>query len=141
VLTAARVIDRLLASMKVLPGQLSLPLFEPDPDDDRLHEGRQEKSRLLPRPRVGPNRPVAAALEAGASAETAVSVVMTASEVAERIGFSPDWVLDRFEAGDVPGYRFGRKGGPVRFRWADWELFLRGCRVGPSVEIAQTHGA
>jgi hypothetical protein len=66
---------------------------------------------------------------------------MTASEVAERIGFSPDWVLDRFEAGDVPGYRFGRKGGPVRFRWADWEQFLRRCRVGPSVEIVQTDGA
>jgi hypothetical protein len=126
--------------MKVLPGQLSLPLLEPDPDDERLREGCQEKSRpLRPRPRVGPDRPVAA-LEAGACDET-VSTVMTASEVAERIGFSPDWVLDRFEAGDVPGYRFGRKGGPVRFRWADWELFLRACRVGPSVEIAQTHGA
>ena len=82
-----------------------------------------------------------ALLEADGNDETGVSVVMTASEVAERIGFSPDWVLDRFEAGDVPGYRFGRKGGPVRFRWLDWELFLRRCRVGPSVEIAQTHGA
>jgi hypothetical protein len=50
-------------------------------------------------------------------------------------------VLDRFEAGDVPGYRFGRKGGPVRFLWDDWELFLRNCRVGPSPEVAQAqHG-
>jgi hypothetical protein len=57
--------------------------------------------------------------------------LLTASEIAERIGFSPDWVLDRFEAGDVPGYRFGRKGGPVRFLWADWENFLLRCRVGP----------
>jgi hypothetical protein len=62
--------------------------------------------------------------------------LMTASEVAERIGFSPDWVLDRFEAGDVPGYRFGRKGGPVRFLWADWEKFLLCCRVGPRLEAA-----
>jgi hypothetical protein len=50
--------------------------------------------------------------------------LLTASEIAERVGFSADWVLDRFEAGDVPGYRFGRKGGPVRFLWSDWELFL-----------------
>ena len=38
--------------------------------------------------------------------------LLTASEVAERIGFSADWVLDRFEAGDVPGYRFGTEGRP-----------------------------
>ena len=46
-----------------------------------------------------------------------------------------------FEAGDVPGYRFGTKGGPVRFLWADWELFLRNCRVGPSLEVAQARHA
>jgi len=63
--------------------------------------------------------------------------LLTASEVAERLGFSPDWVLDRFEAGDVPGYRFGRKGGPVRSLWADWEKFLLRCRVGPTLEAAQ----
>jgi hypothetical protein len=125
--------------MNVLPGQLSL--FEPDdPEEDSLSE-RHEERRLQQRPRVSPDRLVAAVLEADATDETGVSVVMTASEVAERIGFSPDWVLDRFEAGDVPGYRFGRKGGPVRFRWADWELFLEGCRVGPSVEVVQTHAA
>jgi len=62
---------------------------------------------------------------------------MTASEIAERVGFSADWVLDRFEAGDVPGYRFGRKGGPVRFLWKDWEVFLRSRRVGPSLTVAQ----
>lgn len=59
---------------------------------------------------------------------------LTASEIAELVSFSADWVLDRFEAGDVPGYRFGRKGGPVRFLWSDWELFLQSCRVGPRVE-------
>jgi hypothetical protein len=127
--------------MKTLPGQLSLPLFEPDHDEDPLPERYEETSRLQSHPRVGPDRPVAGVLEADATDETGVSVVMTASQVAERIGFSPDWVLDRFEAGDVPGYRFGRKGGPVRFSWADWELFLRRCRVGPNVEIVQTHGA
>jgi hypothetical protein len=127
--------------MNGLPEQLSLPLFESDPDGDRLTERHEERSRQQPRPRVRPDRRVAAVLEADAAEETGVSVVMTASEVAERIGFSPDWVLDRFEAGDVPGYRFGRKGGPVRFRWADWELFLRRCRVGPHVEIVQIRGA
>jgi hypothetical protein len=127
--------------MEAPPEQLSLPLFESDPDGDTLPERREEKGRLQPPPRVSPDRPIAGVLEADATDETGVSVVMTASEVAERIGFSPDWVLDRFEAGDVPGYRFGRKGGPVRFRWADWELFLRRCRVAPSAEIVQTHGA
>jgi hypothetical protein len=67
--------------------------------------------------------------------------LLTAAEIAERVGFSTDWVLDRFEAGDVPGYRFGRKGGPVRFLWADWELFLRNCRVGPSLGVAQAQHA
>jgi hypothetical protein len=43
--------------------------------------------------------------------------LITASEVAERVGFSPDRVLDRFEAGDVPGYRFGRKGALLTFPW------------------------
>jgi hypothetical protein len=62
--------------------------------------------------------------------------LLTASEVAERVGFSPDWVLDRFEGGDVPGYRFGRKGGPVRFLWNDWEKFLLRCRVGPRLDQA-----
>lgn len=127
--------------MKVSPGQLSLPLFEPGPTDDRLHDRRRGPTGP-PHTRVAQNRPAAEAVAADESDEpTAVSVVMTASEVAERIGFSPDWVLDRFEAGDVPGYRFGRKGGPVRFRWADWEIFLRSRRVGPSVEIAQVHQA
>ena len=67
--------------------------------------------------------------------------LLTATEVAERIGFSPDWVLDRFEAGDVPGYRFGRKGGPVRFLWADWRVFLQNRRVGPTLEIARVNEA
>lgn len=127
--------------MEGSPEQLTLPLFESDPEEDPLPEKHEETSRLQLRPPVGPDRPLAAALETDATDETGVSVVMTASAVAERMGFSPDWVLDRFEAGDVPGYRFGRKGGPVRFRWADWELFLRRCRVGPSVEVGQTHGA
>ncbi len=47
---------------------------------------------------------------------------------------------DRFEAGDVPGYRFGRKGGPVRFLWSDWEGFLQRCRVGPTLK-RQLHQA
>jgi hypothetical protein len=42
-------------------------------------------------------------------------------------------ILDRFERGDLPGFRlFGRKGGPVRFRLAEVEAALEGWRVnGP----------
>jgi integrase len=38
--------------------------------------------------------------------------LLTAAEVAELLGLSPATVLDRFQAGDLPGFRlFGRKGG------------------------------
>jgi excisionase family DNA binding protein len=43
--------------------------------------------------------------------------LLTAREVAERWGISADTVLDRWQAGEIPGLRlFGAKGGPVRFR-------------------------
>lgn len=59
--------------------------------------------------------------------------LMTAREVAELLGLSCATVLDRFERGDLPGYRlFGRKGGPVRFRLAELEETLASWRVeGP----------
>lgn len=74
------------------------------------------------------------ASHAVSESDAATDRLLTASEIAERVGFSADWVLDRFEAGDVPGFRFGRKGGPVRFLWSDWEGFLQRCRVGPTLE-------
>lgn len=59
--------------------------------------------------------------------------LLTARELAEILGLSSATVLDRFEAGDLPGFRlFGRKGGPVRFRESEIETVLAGWRIGPS---------
>jgi excisionase family DNA binding protein len=59
--------------------------------------------------------------------------LLTAAELAELLGLSSSTVLDRFERGDLPGYRlFGRKGGPVRFRLSEIEAMVEGWRVnGP----------
>lgn len=59
--------------------------------------------------------------------------LLTAREVAELLGVSPATVLDRFQHGDLPGYRlFGKKGGPVRFRLSEIEARIEGWRVsGP----------
>src|SRR5947207_15667346 len=59
--------------------------------------------------------------------------LLTAAELGDYLGLSAATVLDRFERGDLPGFRlFGRKGGPVRFRLADVEAALESWRVnGP----------
>jgi excisionase family DNA binding protein len=55
--------------------------------------------------------------------------LLTAREVAERLGLSPGTVLDRFEAGDLPGFKlYGKAGGPVRFRWSEIEAALEAWR-------------
>jgi excisionase family DNA binding protein len=57
--------------------------------------------------------------------------LLTAAELAELLRLSPATVLDRWERGDLPGYRlFGRKGGPVRFRLSEIEAALESWRVG-----------
>jgi excisionase family DNA binding protein len=68
--------------------------------------------------------------------------LLTARELGEYLGLSADTVLDRWERGDLPGYRlFGRKGGPVRFRVSEIEAALDLWRVnGPAVggEVSPT---
>jgi predicted DNA-binding transcriptional regulator AlpA len=55
--------------------------------------------------------------------------LLTAREVAELLGLSPATVLDRFEVGDLPGFKlYGKRGGPVRFRWSEIEAALEGWR-------------
>jgi len=57
--------------------------------------------------------------------------LLTARELGQLLGLSPATVLDRFERGDLPGFRlWGRKGGPVRFRLSEIEAALDGWRVG-----------
>jgi predicted DNA-binding transcriptional regulator AlpA len=66
--------------------------------------------------------------------------LLTARELGEHLGLSTSTVLDRWERGDLPGFRlFGRKGGPVRFRLGEVEAVLESWRLGPEpamMEIA-----
>ncbi|MEJ7567965.1 MAG: helix-turn-helix domain-containing protein [Gaiellaceae bacterium] len=56
--------------------------------------------------------------------------LLTASELGELLGLSAGTILDRFECGDLPGFRlFGRKGGPVRFRLSEIEARLEEWRA------------
>jgi predicted DNA-binding transcriptional regulator AlpA len=62
--------------------------------------------------------------------------LLTARELGVLLGLSPATVLDRFERGDLPGFRlFGRKGGPVRFRESEILSALEGWRFG-CIELA-----
>jgi excisionase family DNA binding protein len=64
--------------------------------------------------------------------------LLTAAEVADYLGLSPATILDRWERGDLPGFRlFGRKGGPVRFRLSELEALLEEWRRGPSLPGTQ----
>jgi predicted DNA-binding transcriptional regulator AlpA len=56
--------------------------------------------------------------------------LLTAAQLGELLGLSTSTILDRWERGDLPGYRlFGRKGGPVRFRLSEIERALDGWHV------------
>jgi excisionase family DNA binding protein len=69
--------------------------------------------------------------------------LLTARELADYLGLSTDTVLDRFERGDLPGFRlFGKKGGPVRFRLSEIEATLATWRVsGPGRGGEVAHNA
>jgi predicted DNA-binding transcriptional regulator AlpA len=57
--------------------------------------------------------------------------LLNARELGERLGLAPATVLDRYEAGDLPGFKlYGRHGSaaPVRFRWSEIEAALEGWR-------------
>lgn len=68
--------------------------------------------------------------------------LLTARQVGEYLGLSTSTILDRWERGDLPGFRlFGRKGGPVRFRLAEIEETLQAWRLnGPGAggEVSPT---
>jgi Helix-turn-helix domain len=65
--------------------------------------------------------------------------LLTAAELGELLGLRAGTVLDRFERGDLPGFRlFGRKGGPVRFRLSEVEAMLEDWRAGAGGEAPAT---
>lgn len=60
--------------------------------------------------------------------------LLTARQVAEFLALAPATVLDRFERGELPGFRLGgRVGAPVRFRISEIEDWLEAGRHGPRV--------
>lgn len=65
--------------------------------------------------------------------------LLTAAELGKLLGLSTSTVLDRWQSGDLPGYRlFGRKGGPVRFRFSEIEAALQTWRAGAGGEAPTT---
>jgi predicted DNA-binding transcriptional regulator AlpA len=60
--------------------------------------------------------------------------LLTARELGELLGMKTAWVLDRWEAGEIPGFKIGQgRAAPVRFRASEIEAWLQTCRRGPSV--------
>jgi len=113
------VIDKLLIlAMKVLPGQLSLPLFELDPDErPQAHIPRETN---LPHPRPGvvssrseTQRPV----EAAVNGKTAPApTLLTTSEAAELLHIHPRTVQRLVERGELSAVHLGSA---VRFEPLD----------------------
>ena len=59
--------------------------------------------------------------------------LLTSREVGELLGLSSSTILDRFERGELPGFRLGgRVGAPVRFRWSEVDAWLEEGRCGPA---------
>jgi predicted DNA-binding transcriptional regulator AlpA len=60
--------------------------------------------------------------------------LLNARELGQRLGMSTAWVLDKWEAGELPGFKLGGgAGSPVRFRASEVEDWLEERRGGPSV--------
>lgn len=57
--------------------------------------------------------------------------VLTARQVADHLGVSAATVLDRWERGDLPGYKLWN--GPVRFRLSEIEANLESCHRAASL--------
>lgn len=60
---------------------------------------------------------------------------LSASEVAELLGMSRDWVYERAAAGDLASYKF--PGGKRRFLYSELLDAVRPFRQGPSTDGAR----
>jgi predicted DNA-binding transcriptional regulator AlpA len=61
--------------------------------------------------------------------------LLTSRELGELLGFSTAWVQDRFEAGDLPGFRIS---GRLRFRLSEVELWLETKRPDAEEKLSTT---
>lgn len=68
--------------------------------------------------------------------KAAVERLVNARELGQLLGLSTSTVLDRFERGELPGFRLGaRVGSPVRFRWSEIDAWLERGRCGPALAV------
>jgi len=65
--------------------------------------------------------------------------LLTARELADYLSMSAAWVLDRFEAGELPGFKLS--GRAVRFRASEVEAWLEGKRRGTLLSAVPGHRA
>jgi excisionase family DNA binding protein len=59
--------------------------------------------------------------------------LLTAAELAEMLGLSAATILDRWQAGNLPGFKLWGDSGPVRVRASEVDEWLETCRRGPAV--------
>lgn len=78
--------------------------------------------------------------ERGEAGRVSEERLLTAAEVAERLGFTAGTILDWYEAGDLPGIRFGKKGGRVRFRSGDIATWLDTRATVDSGQLHESKG-
>lgn len=63
--------------------------------------------------------------------------LLTARQVAEYLGYAPATVLDKWERGELPGFRLSSRA--VRFRESEIEAWLESRRGGPSPTVRSGH--
>jgi excisionase family DNA binding protein len=56
--------------------------------------------------------------------------LMTARELADYLGVAYDWVIDKWEAGEIPGFRLGHR--TLRFRRSEIDAWMESKRRGPT---------
>jgi excisionase family DNA binding protein len=78
---------------------------------------------------------IATTMAAGQVADDGRERYITAREVAERVGLSPDTILRYYREGRIPGRRMAGQVRPVRFLWSEIEA-VWDCAAQLSLEDA-----
>jgi excisionase family DNA binding protein len=70
--------------------------------------------------------------------EETAEALLTVHQVARLLNVKASWVLDRWQAGELPGFRLGLHRGPVRFRKSEIAAWLEYRRRGPVLVMQVT---
>ncbi len=63
--------------------------------------------------------------------------LLTAREVGELVGLSPESVLRRYRAGEIPGFRLGSN--VLRFDPSEIDAWLESCKEKRGEEVGARH--